>query len=261
MKIERIHVERYGAWQNLDLPVDSDGVSVFFGPNEAGKTTLMRFIRGVLYGFNDDDAKRLKGAELSQPWGGSLQVRHDDQSWVVRRVGKYGTRGLVTARRIERDGEGPVTDGTTLVRELVGNVAESVYENVFAIGLPELQALATLEADDVAEHIYSVSMGHEGRRLLRLIDKVRQRRSDILDVERGSGRLTEFYKRLDDIDHGLDANTESRRRHTKLCEDITRREKSIVDAKRRQHGLEEQLHGHEFMELIWEPWRNVRQLS
>ena len=49
MKLERIHVERYGAWKNLDLPVDSDGMSVYYGPNEAGKTTLMRFIRGVLY--------------------------------------------------------------------------------------------------------------------------------------------------------------------------------------------------------------------
>ena len=259
MKLERIHVERYGAWQNLDLPVDSDAVSVFFGPNEAGKTTLMRFVRGVLYGFDDDDAKRLKGADYMAPWGGSLQVRHKGESWIVRRMGKVGTRGLVTARRM--NGDGVVSDGTALVRDLVGDVSETVYENVFAIGLPELQTLATLEADEVAEHIYSLSMGLEGRRLLKLIDQVRQRRSDILDVERGTGRLTEFYQRLDDIDRGLDAGSEARRRHSKLSDEVKQSETRLSDMKRRQRGLDEQLHGHEYMDLIHEPWNKVRQLE
>lgn len=260
MKLERIHVERYGAWQNLDLPVDSEAVSVFFGPNEAGKTTLMRFVRGVLYGFDDDDAKRLKGADAIAPWGGSLQVQHDGASWLVRRIGKVGTRGLVTARRLDRLGD-TATDGAALVRDLVGDVSETVYENVFAIGLPELQTLATLETNEVAEHIYSLSMGLEGQRLLKLIDQVRQRRSDILDVERGTGRLTEFYQRLEDIDLGLDAGTESRKRYGKLSDELKYGERSMSDMQRRQRGLEEQLHGHEYMDLIHEPWSKVRAIE
>lgn len=261
MKLERIHVERYGAWQNLDLPVDSEAVSVFFGPNEAGKTTLMRFVRGVLYGFDDEDAKRLKGADSLAPWGGSLQVQHNGSSWLVRRMGKAGTRGLVTARCLDRHAHDSTTDGAALVRDLVGDVSETVYENVFAIGLPELQTLATLETNEVAEHIYSLSMGLEGQRLLKLIDQVRQRRADILDVERGTGRLSEFYQRLEDIDRGLDAGSEARRRHSKLSDDVKHGERSLSEMQRRQRGLNEQLHGHEYMDLIHEPWSKVRKLE
>lgn len=261
MKLERIHIERYGAWQGLDLPVDDAGLSVFFGPNEAGKTTLMRFVRGVLYGFDSEDLRRLKNPDDHAPWGGALQIQHNKQTWLVRRIGKAGTRGLVTARRVERDGEGPITDGTSLVRDLVGNVSEKLYENVFAIGLPELQTLASLEAQEVAEHIYSVSMGLEGRRLLRIIDETRQKRSAILDIEHGTGTLTEKHGYLEALDRQLEGGHETRRRYGKLCDDRRKLEESIIDAKDRQRGLEEQLRGHEYMDLVWEPWRKVKHLE
>jgi uncharacterized protein YhaN len=51
MKLTDIHIERFGVWKNLDLALNRSGINVFFGPNEAGKSTLLRFDRGVLYGF------------------------------------------------------------------------------------------------------------------------------------------------------------------------------------------------------------------
>jgi uncharacterized protein YhaN len=42
---------------------------------------------------------------------------------------------------------------------LLRNTTETLYENVFAFGLDELQRLDTLQDDDVAGHIYSAGMG------------------------------------------------------------------------------------------------------
>ena len=173
MKLEQIHVERYGVWNNLNLPVDSDGMSVFYGPNEAGKTTLMRFLRGVLYGFRRSDTDRIPGRVESGNWGGSLQVAHGTESWVIRRTGKTGTRGLVTARLAEGEFAESANDGTALLGDIIGDVNETVFESIFAIGLYELQELATLESREVAEHIYSLSLGLDGQELLELIDGVR----------------------------------------------------------------------------------------
>ena len=47
MKITSLRIERFGVWEDLNLPKISRGLNVFFGPNEAGKTTLMQFIRPV----------------------------------------------------------------------------------------------------------------------------------------------------------------------------------------------------------------------
>ena len=58
MKITSLRVERFGVWENLNLPKLSRGLNVFFGPNEAGKTTLMQFIRTCLYGGGDEERAR-----------------------------------------------------------------------------------------------------------------------------------------------------------------------------------------------------------
>ena len=51
MKITGLEVDGFGVWSGLKLDPLSEGLNVFFGPNEAGKTTLMQFVRSVLYGF------------------------------------------------------------------------------------------------------------------------------------------------------------------------------------------------------------------
>lgn len=58
MRITSLKIERFGVWENLSLPKISPGLNVFFGPNEAGKTTLMQFIRTCLYGGADEDRER-----------------------------------------------------------------------------------------------------------------------------------------------------------------------------------------------------------
>lgn len=58
MRITSLKIERFGVWENLSLPKISPGLNVFFGPNEAGKTTLMQFIRTCLYGGGDEDRER-----------------------------------------------------------------------------------------------------------------------------------------------------------------------------------------------------------
>lgn len=265
MKLERIHIERFGAWQNLELPVDSEGISVYYGPNEAGKSTLMRFVRGVLYGFSKGESGRPANDDGTRPWGGALQIRHDHESWMIRRSGQGDSTGLVTSWPVEsHDGSriGKTSpDGSELVSNLVSDVSEAVYENIFAIGLYELQELATLESKEVAEHIYSLSLGLDGQQLLRLIADVRQECSEILDVETGEGKLAELYEEVTRIDAQLEQVTGLRRKHTQLCEEQERWEESIVEFKQRQQGLEHQLNGHEYMEQVHEPWQKVRVLQ
>jgi uncharacterized protein YhaN len=265
MKLERIHIERFGAWQNLDLPVDSEGISVYYGPNEAGKSTLMRFVRGVLYGFRRGESGRPANDDGTRPWGGSLQIRHDHESWMIRRSGQSDSTGLVTSWPVEsEDGQQSDQashDGSELVSNLVSDVSESVYENIFAIGLYELQELATLESNEVAEHIYSLSLGLDGQQLLRLIEDVRQECNELLNVETGRGKLADLDEEVAKIDVQLEQVTGLRRKHAQLCGEQDRWEESIVEFKQRQQGLEYQLHGHEYMEQVHEPWQKVHVLQ
>ncbi|ACB08756.1 MAG TPA: hypothetical protein DDW32_03625 [Thermotoga sp.] len=71
MKIERVHVEGFGKFENFSFPLKS-GLNIIFGGNAAGKTTLANFIRYCLTG-------ELPELENYRPWfsnrfGGYLET-------------------------------------------------------------------------------------------------------------------------------------------------------------------------------------------
>ena len=50
MKILSLHIEGFGKFHDLDISF-KDGLNVVYGKNEAGKSTLHTFIRGMLFGI------------------------------------------------------------------------------------------------------------------------------------------------------------------------------------------------------------------
>ena len=56
--------------------------------------------------------------------------------------------------------------GEDWLHDRLGGLSEALYRNVYALGIYELQELATLEHADVAAHVHGVSLGPAGRRFL-----------------------------------------------------------------------------------------------
>ena len=52
MKVKEIQIDGFGVWTGLTVDSLEDGMTMFYGPNEAGKTTLMQFVRAMRYGFS-----------------------------------------------------------------------------------------------------------------------------------------------------------------------------------------------------------------
>ena len=50
MQILSLHIEGFGKVHDLDISF-KDGLNVVYGKNEAGKSTLHTFIRGMLFGI------------------------------------------------------------------------------------------------------------------------------------------------------------------------------------------------------------------
>src|SRR5207253_8935752 len=51
MRIENIHVDGFGVWNDKTWGPLEPGLNVFHGPNETGKSTLMGFVRAMFFGF------------------------------------------------------------------------------------------------------------------------------------------------------------------------------------------------------------------
>ena len=69
MKIERILIDGFGDYAETSLAPLARPVTLFYGPNEAGKSTLLAFIRMVLFGFPlRGAAEHYPAARRRRPW-------------------------------------------------------------------------------------------------------------------------------------------------------------------------------------------------
>lgn len=158
MKIKEIDIEGFGAWTGLRLQDLSDEATVIYGPNEAGKTTLMQFVRTVLYGFSVARRQRYLPPVFGGKIGGRLKLGSNVGQFVVQRSAKMddvpderGHLTLVDAQGLPRD--------LSHLDALLAGVDEPTFNNVFAIGLREIQELAVLDDTAAADLLYKLSTG------------------------------------------------------------------------------------------------------
>lgn len=175
MRIAEAHIDGFGTWKDLSLEHVGEGVTVVYGPNEAGKTTLMQFMRTVLYGFSPQRRHRyLPPLNGGRP-GGSLAIVANGASdvgamyRVVRHADLHdpvGYLGEVTV--VSPDG---TLQGHAQLEQLLAGVDESTFNNVFALGLREIQELGSLDDTAAADHLYRLTGGLDR---VSLVDVVRE---------------------------------------------------------------------------------------
>lgn len=256
MRITDIQIERFGVWQDLALQLPDPGVSVFYGPNETGKSTLMRFIRGVLYGYRPADERSPGPDATFRRCSGSLLVEHRNVEYSLRRESHTGTRGRLTINAQDHGG----TSEERLQRLLSG-ATEAVYENVFAIGLEELQQLATLSGEDVAKHIYALSLGPQGKRILKAIHASASESSQLLDPHAGRGQIVDLTQQLEQVDRDLESVHNATDRISQLADERVALYEEIDKLKQKQAVHDRNLRGYQFLDRVIGPWKRQRDLK
>ena len=207
MRLNELHVDGFGHFRDHVVgPLDS-GVTVLHGPNEAGKSTLLAFIRTILFGFPlrgpGDHYPALAGGRH----GGRITLVDDDgESHTLERFA--GPRGGRPALRTA-SGE------PAALERLVGHATLNLFSNVFAFSLDEMQSEELMSDSEVSSRLYSVGMGASGLpELSRSLDS----RRDGLFRPRGSAqKIPGLLHELDAIDGRLrviQGNAEEYRRLT-----------------------------------------------
>ncbi len=255
MQLREIEIDRFGIWQDVTLPFNERGVTVLYGPNEAGKSTILRFIRGVLYGFLPSDEKSFGPDAKPIECSGTLRLQHLGKEYRLRRTSQAGTRG-----RLEINGR-IVRDDDPLLKAIVADTREAMFQNIFAIGLPELQQLAALSGDEVAQQLYGLSLGPEGDQIVRAHQGFNKEQSRfVVAPEKREGELFTHINRLAQIDKELSRHAPVTDKHNKLQSQFHSIEDEIADAQNRRAEAEYDLRSREFVNRIWSPWRKEKEL-
>ncbi len=253
MKITGIEIERFGVWRNYSQTLNPHGLNVVYGPNEAGKTTILRFIRGVLYGFPLESNPVLRRGAKQAPQSGAIRVLHRDQTYEIRRVSRGDDPGLLTISGVAA-GE----SSTRFLSELVNGTDEKLFESVFAVGLPELQEFATLTEDEVARHLYGMTLGPQGQLLMELPRRIDSEMERLWPADGKRGLLNELTEKQRELAAQVQAVRPQRDRYRNLIRQRRELEQKISGLRKRHADTQTQLRQHQFMEKIHPHWSAAR---
>lgn len=235
MKIVSIHVEGFGSLRQRQLETDSPLV-LFYGANEAGKSTLMGFVRAVLFGF----PPRQSRSERYEPLGGGAHggaiTLLDEQGGLIRverfdaaaAGGRRASAGLVKVTL----GDG-TTGGEEMLNTLLGGLSPDLFRSLFAFGLTELQELRTLQTDELSGYLYSAGLGVSGSAIMEAERKLTAQADSLY---RPRGRNQEMNRLLKELE-GLE---QSLRRSKDLAADYDRLQEERRSAEARIAALEQQ---------------------
>jgi uncharacterized protein YhaN len=252
MNITEIQVDRCGAWRNLTLPVRPHAVNVFFGPNEAGKTTLRQFIRGVLFGFSQSHADLIPLGDNRAQASGSLNIEDADGNHRIHRA--LGGELAGDARLILGDVAAPAQ------HESASNETHAqLFDRIFAVNLRELSEISSLSGDDVSQFVFGLSLGPLGEQFLCASRKIDERRTSLFDPQNHKGELVGLFEQHDQLRQNLSDLDSLRDRHTEWSLRRDQLEHEIASLRQRQTGTAAQLRGHVFIERAWGPWSRARQ--
>ncbi len=217
MKITDLQVDGFGIWKGLTVDSLSNEMTVFYGHNEAGKTTLMQFIRTMLFGFSPDRLGRYVPPVYGGLAGGSLSILSSQGSFELQRhvESKHATDGVGDlAITSAKDG---TTHGRSQLGVLTAGIDETIFNNVFAIGLREIQELGSLNNTAAAEHLYKLTSGLDRVSLVDVMRDTGSARDAIWSREVGkpSALMTLLNKRRD-LEREVDELKSRARRWSKL---------------------------------------------
>jgi uncharacterized protein YhaN len=198
VKITDLQIDGFGVWSALKLDQFSDGCTVFFGQNEAGKTTLMEFIRSVLYGYSAERRTRYLPPVRGGRAGGSLGLIGAGGQFVVKRTPVPGLTGE-DAGKLEVLSPNGTRQGQHILGTLLSGIDEQIFNNVFAVGLRELQELSTLDDTEAAAQLYKLTSGLDRVSLIDVMRDLDATRNRLLAVDGGKSELLELIDRREKL--------------------------------------------------------------
>src|SRR4029453_6984474 len=198
MRIESIHIDGFGVWNDKTWEPIGPGLNVFHGPNETGKSTFMAFIRSMFFGFEKrGTAKRyepLKGGTH----GGHLDLLVADTRLRLERKPGRHVRGAVTVYA------GEATGDETALERLLGGTTKTLYHNVFAFGLEELEQFHTLQESEIATHISGAGLGIGAARWAAVQKDLEDRQGSLFLARGQNSTINVAFKELDSVREDLE---------------------------------------------------------
>ena len=258
MKILALEIDGFGVWSGLKFQRMSEGLNVVYGPNEAGKSTVLHFIRSALYGFSPERRRYLPPLHGGRP-GGWLEVAGGGgQFQVARYTSPDGNprldETLITAADGSRQGE-------PFMKSLLAGIDEATFNHVFAVSLSEMQELATLSDTQAADLLYRITAGLGRVSLVEVMRELEASRHRILDPQGAPGQITQLMHQQEQIRRQLEEQKSHGQAYARLAADLAARNRELARLDEEKGELRKQLDLRDLAVAVRDRWHRHRVLG
>ncbi|MEW6531180.1 MAG: AAA family ATPase [Thermodesulfobacteriota bacterium] len=245
MWIERIHIERFGGSQDLAIDGFGPGMNVVVGPNEAGKSTVAEFVRGMLFGFRRRNARNnVYESPDGLPRTGWLTVSATDgrRYRIQRKEAPKRREGIPAVY----DEKGTLLD-PALIPAIDLDASNTHGERLFAF---DLDALRDLDRDTLRSRIVGTSLGSSKVNPSEIVRRISLRMKALTTRPgRDFGSLPAVLARLHEVQRELKVRSERPQRHSALVNRLGELERraeqltaEVVEAEAKLRSLHDMLH-------------------
>ncbi len=261
MKITDIQVDGFGVWKGLTVESISDEITVFCGENEAGKTTLMQFIRSMMFGFSTDRLDKYTPPVYGGLPGGSLDIQAPTGIFEVQRHVDPNRHSDPIGDLAVTDNQDGSVHGRAQLSSLMSDIDESIFNNVFAIGLREIQELGALNNTAAAEQLYKLTSGLDRVSLIDVMKDLKNRREKIWSsTKKQDSRLEELSEKRQKLLREIDELKQRSKRWSRMAAETTDLNNQIQDIEKTLSAKEREARLVEIAMQVSDRWQSRKML-
>ena len=150
MKLVKLQIYGFGKHENIEINLNN-GINVFYGENEVGKTTIQQFILHILFGFPQRNAQLLRyEPRSSATYGGKIEITDDQERFITIERVKGKASGEVTV--YFPDGS---RGGEKELSSILHSYSRTDFEAIFSFSLLQLQGFEKMTEEELTRTLLS----------------------------------------------------------------------------------------------------------
>ena len=197
MRLHELYIDGFGHFRGQTMGPLNPAITVLYGPNEAGKSTLLAFIRTILFGFRRSGRSQFYPPLVGGKHGGRITLS-DDQGTTYTLERSEGPNG---GPYVLRTNSGEVLADPAILQRLTGHATLDLFSNVFAFSLDEMQSEGLMNDAEVSGRLYSAGIGASA--LPKFMQTLGKRREALFRPQGSTQEIVVLIRKLNDVDDKL----------------------------------------------------------
>lgn len=245
MKILSLHIYGFGKFIDKKIEPISPNFQLFYGENEAGKSTILAFIRSILFGFPAKQSKEERyEPKLASVYGGKVTI-------------ELNPYGKITIERIKGKSRGEVKvympdgtiEGEEMLAKLFAGMDKTVFQNIFSFGLQDLNDFSQVQSEEIGRFLYGVGM--LGRTSIIELEKHLQKKQEQLFRPQGKKPfINALFYELDEKQEKLNSLKKEEQKYYASLIEKERLHKEIAERKEKIRHLKEKISEFEMLSRL-----------